>query len=122
MGEGVYYYRPVKKSHKSFCLATLEKLTKYCLGGSNIVLKINPRVTGDRPLMSIVYKYNYGKVLGFISTEGSGSTEPGDPYLSRFPGSYYNVSILPVFFPHLLVSSFNAFNAIYNHSTCGSLT
>ena len=30
--------------------------------------------------------YKYRNVLGFIATEGAGSTEPGDPYLSRFPG------------------------------------
>ena len=33
------------------------------------------------------------KVLGFISTDGAGSTEPGDPYLSHFPGNCSNFSI-----------------------------
>ena len=57
-----------------FCLATLDKLMKYWSGGLYLVLKITPRVPGDRPLMTIVYKYNSMKVLGFISTEGYGST------------------------------------------------
>ena len=54
-------------------------------GGSYLVLKSNPRFTGERPLLAIVYKYNSRKVLGFIATEEAGSTEPGDPYLSCFP-------------------------------------
>ena len=37
------------------------------------------RVPGERPLMTIGYKYNYRKVLGFISAEGTGSTDTGDP-------------------------------------------
>ena len=41
-------------------------------------MKSNPRVTGDITLISIGYKYNSQKVLGFISTEGSGSTDPGN--------------------------------------------
>ena len=76
---------------------------KYWPGGSYLVMKITPRVSGGRPLLTIGYKYNYRKVLGFISTEGSGITEPGDPYLSRFPHIFYsNVSVCPVVHPHLL--------------------
>ena len=81
---GVDYCRPVKTSHKGF-LSTLEKLMKDCPGGSYFVMKSNPRFPVDRPLLAIGYKYNSRKVLGFISTEGAGSTEPGDPYLSCFP-------------------------------------
>ena len=56
------------------------------------------------------------KVLGFIATEGAGSTEPGDPYLSRFPHIYSNVSVFPVVHTHLPGKYFNACNAIYNHN------
>ena len=56
--EGVDYYGLLKMSHKVFCLATLEKLIKYLPGGSYHVLEIVPRVPGDRPLMTIGYKYN----------------------------------------------------------------
>ena len=38
-------------------------------------MKINQIVTGGILIMAIGYKYNFRKVLGFIATEGSGSTE-----------------------------------------------
>ena len=53
--------------------------------GSYLILKSNTRFFSDKPLMSILYKYNYSQVLGFIAADVSGSTEPGDTYLSRFP-------------------------------------
>ena len=53
-------------------------------------------------------------VLGFILTEGAGSTEPGDPYLSCFPDIYSDVSVRPIVIPHLLGRYFNACNAIEN--------
>ena len=40
--------------------------------------------------MDIGNKYSYRKDLGFIATEGAGSTYPGDPYLYRFPENYSN--------------------------------
>ena len=85
-------------------------------GGSYLVLKSNPRFPGESPLMAIGYKYNSRKVLGFIATEGAGSTEPGDPYLSRFPDIYYNVPVRPVVRPHFLGRYFNACNAIDNQN------
>ena len=78
------YFGPVKTSHKGFFLAKLEKWTKKCPVGSHIVMKISPRVTGDRPIMYIGYKYIYEKVLGFISTEGAIINLPCVPYLSCF--------------------------------------
>ena len=102
MAEGLDYCGPVKTSHKGFCLSTLEKLMEYWPGGSYIIIKINTRVTGDRPLMALVYKYNYRKVIGFIATEGSVITELVHLYLSRFPEIYSNISVRPVFHPHLL--------------------
>ena len=90
---GVDYCRPLNTSHKGFCLATLEKLTKDWTGGSYIVLRSTPRFPSEIPLLDIGYKYNSRKVLGFIATEGAGSTEPGDPYLSCFPDIYSNVSV-----------------------------
>ena len=112
---GVDYCRLVKTSHKGFCLATLEKLMKYWPGGSYLFLKITPIFPDERPLLAIWYKYNYRKVLGFVDTEGAGSTEPDDPYLSRFPDIYSNVSVRPVFLPHLLGMYFNDCNEIDNH-------
>ena len=56
-------------------------------------MKINPRVPSDRSIMNIGYKSIHRNVLGFIATEGVGSNERGDTYLSRFPGNCYNISI-----------------------------
>ena len=113
---GVNYCGSVNKSHKGFCLATLEKLMKDCPGGSYLVLKSTPRFPCETSLLTIGYKYNFRKVLGFIATEGSGTTEPGDPYLSRFPEIYSNVSVFPFVRTHLLGRYFNTCNAIENHN------
>ena len=67
--------------------------------------------------MDIGYKYNYRRVLVFIATEGAGSNEPGDSYLSRLSGNYSNVSFLTIVFPCMLCSYFNACNAIDNHNS-----
>ena len=55
--------------------------------------------------------------MGFISTGGDRSTEPGDPYLSCFPEIYSNVYVHPVFYPNLIVRYLNACNTIYNHNS-----
>ena len=65
-------------------------------------MKSTPRVPGGRIILAIGYKYNYRKVLVFIATEGAGSTDPGDIYLSLFPDIYSNVSVRPVVRPHFL--------------------
>ena len=116
MAAGVDYCGPVKTSHKGFCLATLENLMKDWPGGSYLVLEITPRFPGEISLLAIGYKYNSRKVLGFIATEGAGSTEPGDPYLSCFPDIYSNVSVRLVVSPHLLGRYLNACNEIDNRN------
>ena len=94
----------------------LENLMKYWPGGSYLVMKITTIFPGEIPLLAIGYKYNSRKVLGFIATEGAGSTEPGDPYLSHFPEIFSNVSVRPVVRPQFIGSYFNACNAIVNHN------
>ena len=111
---GVNYCGLAKTSNKGFCFATLEKLRKDCPGGSNIALKSTPRFPGEIPLLAIGYMYNSRKILGFIANEGAGSTEPNDPYLSRLPGIYLNVSVHPVVRPHLIGRYLNACNVIDN--------
>ena len=83
---------------------------KYWPGGSYLVMKINSRVSSGKILMDIGYKYNSRKLLGSISDEGSGSNEPDDIHLSRFPDMYSNVSVHLIFHTHFLVRCFNAFN------------
>ena len=89
---------------------------KYFPGGSYLVMRITPRVPGGIPTRAMVYKYNSRKFLGFIATEGAGSTESGDPYLSRFPDMYYNVSIFPINCPNLIGRYFNDCNLIRNQN------
>ena len=115
--EGVDYCGPVKISHMGFFLSTLVKLMEEWLEGSHLVLKISPILTGNKPLMAIGYKYRSHKVLGFTSTDGGRSTEPGVPYLSRYPDNFPNVSISPVFCPHFIGGYFGAFNTIDNHNS-----
>ena len=120
--EGVYYCGPVKTSHNGFYLATLEKLMKDWPGGSYLVMEITPRVPVGRPILNIGYKYNSRKVLGFISAEGAGSTEPDDPYLSHFPVHFSNVSVHPIVRPRLLCRYFNACNAIQSQQDASVLS
>ena len=89
---------------------------KYWPVGSYIFTKSTPRFPGEIQLLAIGYKYSSRKVLGFIATEGAESTEPSDPYLSRFPDFDYNVYVHPIVFPHLLGRYFNTCNEIYNHN------
>ena len=89
---------------------------KYFLGGYYIVMKSNPIVPGDRPLMNIRYKYNSWKFLEFTDDEGGRITEPGDTCLSRFPGNYSIVSIFPVVRPCMIGRYLNGCNPIDNHN------
>ena len=79
-------------------------------------MKSTPIFSDEIPQLPIGQKYNYRRVLEFISTEGAGSTEPGDPYLSSFPNTYSNVSVCPVILPNLLGRYLNACNAIDNQN------
>ena len=65
---------------KGFCKYDIKKLTKDWSGGSYLVFSNKPMVTGDRPLLTIGYKYNSRKVLFFIKTEGEGRTKYYIPY------------------------------------------
>ena len=116
MASRVNYFGILKTRHKGFCLATIEIMMKYWPGGSYLVMKSTPRVYGGIPLMAIGYKYNFRNVLGSISTEGGGITEPGDPYLSSFPDIYSYISVCLVVCPHFLGRYFNACSTIDNHN------
>ena len=62
-------------------------------GGSYLVMNSTPIVPVDRHLMAIGCKYNSHKVIGFVATEGAGSTVPGDIYLYCCPDMFSNVSV-----------------------------
>ena len=74
---------------QGFLSSYIRRVEKYWPERSYLVLKSTPRVPIEIPLMTIGYKYNSRKVLGFIATEGGRITESGDPYLSRFPDIYF---------------------------------
>ena len=63
----------VKTNTKGFCKETIENITKYWPGGSYVVLRIKPMVTGDRPIIAISYKHDERKFLPFIVTYNAGS-------------------------------------------------
>ena len=56
MAAGVDHCGTEKMNHKGFCIATLEKLTKYWMGGSYLVMNITTRVPSSRPLLYISFK------------------------------------------------------------------
>ena len=57
---------------KLFCKYTIKKLINYCPGGSYLGLKRNSAVNGDRPIISVEYKYNTHQFLLLINTEDAG--------------------------------------------------
>ena len=65
----------VKTNRKGVYRYNIEKLTKDWKGGSYFVLKRKSTMAGERPLIDIGYKYNYHKVLYFISIEDAGITK-----------------------------------------------
>ena len=50
---GVRLIGMVKMNTKGFCKDAIEKLTKDWPGGSYLMLRSNPMVPGDRPLVAI---------------------------------------------------------------------
>ena len=66
--------------------------------------------------MVIGIKYNSWEVLGLIATQGSGGIDPGDPYLSSFPNTYFDDYIHTNARPHMIGRYFNAYNLIGNYN------
>ena len=89
----------VKTNTKEFCKEKIEKLTKDWPGGSYLMLRSKPMVPGERPRISIGYKYNARKVLYFIVTYNAGSTKTGITYLYNYTDQFANVAIIPVACP-----------------------
>ena len=66
-------------------------------------MKITLSIPGETTFMDIRYKYNSWNILRFITNEGYGSTDPGDPYLS-----YSLTNIIMFLFTLLLILTFLA--------------
>ena len=106
----------VNTNTKGLRKETIVKLTKDWPGGSYLVLRSKPMVPGDRPLIAIGYKYNARKVLYFIVTDNTGSTNTGIPYLSKYPYQFMNVAIRPVARPLVMSKHISAVNEVDAHN------
>ena len=121
MDFGVDMIGLVKTNKKEFCKDTIEKFTKYCPGGCDLVSRIKPMVPGGRPISAIGYKYNSWKVLYFIATEDAGIKKSGIPYLSKLPEPFSNVDIRPVDRPIVMSKFFGYVNELDSQKNQGSL-
>ena len=79
------------------------------------MLRRDPLVPGDRPLIDIGYKYNAWKVLYSIVTDNTGSTQTGLTYLYKYPDQFTNVAIRRVARPLVMYNLFGAVNGVYSH-------
>ena len=70
------------------------------------MLKSNPMVPRDRPLIAIGYTYNVRKVLSFIVTDNAVITNTGITYLSKYIDQCANVAIRPVARPLVMSNCF----------------
>ena len=68
----------VKTNKEVLCKYIIKNNTKYFSGGSYFMLKRNSTMTGNRPLIGIVYNYNYRKVLYFIDIDDEVITKSGN--------------------------------------------
>ena len=80
-------------------LAMLYILIKYFPGGSYLFMNSTTRIIENIPPTTNGYKYSFCKVLGFIATEGGGSTDPNEPFLSHLSGFFLMYIYLLVLFP-----------------------
>ena len=69
-------------------------------------------VPGDRTLIFIGYKYNARKVFSFIVTAEASSTNAGIPYLTKYPDTFSNVAIFPVYCPLFMSKFFGSVNKV----------
>ena len=81
----------VKSNHSNYPKKEIEDLMDDFPSGSHLVFECKSPTTGVC-LVAIGYKYNARKVLCFVATKNAGSTQPGTPYIARFPDEYGNVS------------------------------
>ena len=81
-----------------------------------MVLKRNKMVHGDRPLLSIGYKYKSLKVLYLVVTQGTQRTKDDTPHLSKYPDHFSNVSIQTVSHSHIIDTLFGYVNEIFSHN------
>ena len=62
----------VKTNTKGLCKDTIDNMTEDWLGNSYLLFIIKLTMPADKPIIAIDYKYNYHKVLYFVTTEDEG--------------------------------------------------
>ena len=105
----------IKNGHSRVPRAFLEDQMKDFPGGTWIVLEGHAEKE-DVDLVCIGYKYNKKKVLIFVTTKGAGSTNPGEPYVARFPDKFGNVCSREVGRPEILSNYFKYSNCVDLHN------
>ena len=70
----------------------------------------------DNKYYGIGYKYNMKKVISFITTEGTGHTEPGDPYEAKWLDENGRMASNKISRPHILSEYFKHSNQIDKHN------
>ena len=76
------------------------------------MLKGKSTLPGYRPLINIGCKYDYWKVIYFVSTEDIGRKKAYITYLYNFPYQFDNISISPVARPLLISELFEFVNEV----------
>ena len=95
---------------------------KYWTGGYYLIIKIMPIVPGHISSVSIEYKYNYWKVLGFIDNKGGGITNESNTYLYHFSDNHPSVYILLFVNTCIIRKYLNTCNAIGQKIICVNMT
>ena len=95
----------MKTAHAGFPKQYLLNLMKDMPGGVSMTLQAT--VDGIS-LTAMGYKYNSGKVLFFIATEGAGSSAAGHPYVATFPDRLGNKCTREVYRPALIGTYFDS--------------
>lgn len=104
----------VKTAHARFPKKFLEDKMKDYAGGTCITLKCHAE-DEDKDLVALSYKYNKKTVLYFVTTRGTGTTEPNTPYEVMLPDKHGNMCTRPVFCPHVTAPFFKHINVADVH-------
>ena len=83
MDIGTYMIGVVKTNTEGFYKETIENITNNWPGDSYLVFRRKPMVPRFRPIIAIGYKYNTWKVIYFLDTEDTVSTNSVITYLSK---------------------------------------
>ena len=115
MDIGANIIRKLKTNRKVFFNDIINNLTKYWTGGSYLELKRKSMVPRDRPVIYVVCKYKYMKIISFISIEDSGRKKSSIPYLYKYPDHFSDVSTCFVPRPFVMYKFFGYFDEVNSH-------